>query len=87
MNCRVELTRSAAPSTGELRLNTIPWSELSLNGVPYGPTHWSGELAAGTYHAVFLRPDGARHEVRFKLDAGETVLYCWDFLAGTACRG
>jgi hypothetical protein len=82
-------TASAPPSpaggTGLLLVNSLPWSEVAIDGEARGRTSWKGSLAAGA-HAVTLTDGEGRSatvDVTVKPE-GETRL-CWDFQRGGPC--
>lgn len=79
-------TEAAAPAW--LSVNSIPWSEVSIDGRPRGRTPISRlEVAAGT-HSVRLvsSSDGGHADRTLTLAPGEDGLFCWDYREGSDCK-
>ncbi|MFZ5476957.1 MAG: serine/threonine-protein kinase [Myxococcota bacterium] len=65
-----------------ITLNSVPWSEVWVDGRPLGRTAWKGELAPGAHEVAFVR-DGARHETTLEVTEPATV--CWDLATDSRC--
>jgi len=66
-------------------INSLPWSELTLDGASRGTTDWSGEVTAGRHNLVLETPDGRVHRATLEVPADGIVRYCWDFSEGGPC--
>jgi len=78
------------PATEHVVINTIPWSNVSVDGVSRGTTPLDTKLPTGRVTVTVAEPlSGARHVFRLDLQRGAPGPYraCWDFREGAACRG
>jgi len=66
---------AAGSGTGTLRLNTRPWSRISIDGVPRGNTpQMNLQLSAGTHTITLSNPEfGLTKELVVTIKPGETV--------------
>lgn len=71
---------------GSLKVNAVPWSELSVDGRPVGRTPWQGELPPGP-HTVRLGSSegGAVVEESVTVASSEVSVFCWDHRQGAPC--
>lgn len=74
-----------AAGLGTLRINSVPWSTVSIDGAPVGRTWVERELPAGS-HAVRLETgDGETFERSLDVRPGEQTLFCWNFDVADRC--
>jgi eukaryotic-like serine/threonine-protein kinase len=70
---------------GTLRVNSVPWSTVTIDGAAAGRTWVERELPAGN-HAVRLETgDGQTFERSLDVRAGEQTLFCWNFDVADRC--
>lgn len=74
-----------AAASGKLMVNSLPWSQITLDGADQGATDWSGTLDAGRHNLVLRTSDGRVHRATLTVPADGTVRYCWDFAEGAVC--
>ena len=67
--------RLAAPGTGTLRVQTRPWSKVSIDGRPVGTTPLMNvPLSAGSHTLVFTNDDfGIKKVVKVQIEAGQVL--------------
>ena len=75
----------AATGPGGLFINSVPYSEISLDGTALGPTSWKGDVPAGAHTLILATPDGKRIEKSITVHAGPGNRFCWDFDLGAQC--
>jgi hypothetical protein len=75
----------AVAVTGTLMLNSLPWSNITIDGQNKGPTDWKGDLASGKHNVVLTTSDGRVNRTVLDVKQGEIVRWCWDFDKGAAC--
>ncbi len=76
----------AAPiGTGTLKVNSIPWSSVTLDGVAQSDGAWSGEVAAGSHRVLLRTADGATHTQVVSVVAGGVSSVCWNFELDARC--
>jgi serine/threonine protein kinase len=70
-----ELPTMGTVSTGTIRVNTIPWSQVFIDGRDTGRRTpiMSLRIAAGTHRIGLRTADGTMHSVTVDVGAGETV--------------
>ena len=71
---------------GELRMNSLPWSHMTIDGKPAGRTGKALKLKAGRHTVGLMTTDGRRHSVEVVIRAGQVVKICWDFDKSTKCE-
>jgi len=75
----------AATTTGRLMVNSLPWSNVSVDGTGKGPTDWAGELDAGAHNLVLRTGDGRVKRATVTVPSNDVLRYCWNFDEGTTC--
>lgn len=80
-----------APRSASLKINTQPWSNVSIDGVAVGRTKMGGarfEVPAGRHLIVLESEDGSRYSKHISLAPGEVGSLCVKLRTGleTACR-
>ncbi len=76
----------APRATGRLKLSSVPFGHVTVDGVSGGSGWYNKEVPAGP-HAIVLTTDaGARHSKTIEVVPGKTVNYCWDFDLQVECR-
>ncbi len=80
------VTPTAAPAaSGRLKINSVPWSSVVLDGASVGNTWVDLEVEAGP-HTVRLRTeDGLEHEATVQVPAEDVRYWCWNFDVGDRC--
>lgn len=73
------------PAPGTLLVNSVPWSEVLLDGKPRARTPWSGEVAAGEHVVHLTDRQGREREERLTVPPGGAVRYCWNFTVDAVC--
>jgi len=68
-------------------IHSLPWSELSIDGVPIGRTPWSGELMPGEYRVRLVLPDGREKVTDLAVHPESRTRFCWDFAQEETCPG
>lgn len=66
---------AALVEMGTLSLNSSPWAQVTVDGVPMGRTPLTLKLPAGTHHVVLscsVLPERT-HEMQVEIQAGRTV--------------
>ncbi len=82
----VEPTAAAPPvAPGRLYLNTVPWSEVYVDGAHRGQTGWNAELPAGEHTVTLRRPDGAEKTTQLTVTSGDDTRFCWNFHEESTC--
>lgn len=82
---------SSAPATspvgkGMLSVNSRPWSNVILDGVPEGRTgNWKREMPEGRHEIVLSTADGRTVTKSVTVTAGGDTPLCWDFELGANC--
>jgi hypothetical protein len=76
----------AATGKGELRMNSLPWSNMTVDGKPAGRTGRPIELSAGRHTVVLTTSDGRRHEETLTVRANKTETRCWNFDLEAQCK-
>jgi serine/threonine-protein kinase len=74
---------SAAPGT--LRVNSVPWSTVRIDGSSAGRTWVERELPAGAHSVRLETGDGQVYEATLDVRAGEQTLFCWNFDVADRC--
>jgi serine/threonine-protein kinase len=66
---------ASTQSTGVLRINTRPWSKVSIDGIPAGSTpQMNIKVAAGTHTVTLENPEfGIKQKLTLSVKPGETV--------------
>lgn len=84
----IAVTPGAPPvsETGMVIVNSRPYSDVSIDGAPRGPTSFRGELPVGDHTVVLTRPTGETHALTVTAVSSQETSYCWDFAQGAACR-
>jgi len=75
-----------ATGKGELRMNSLPWSNMTVDGKPAGRTGRPIELSAGRHTVVLTTSDGRRHEETLTVRANKTETRCWNFDLEAQCK-
>jgi serine/threonine protein kinase len=76
----------AATGKGELRMNSLPWSNMTVDGKPAGRTGRPIELSAGRHTVVLTTSDSRRHEETLTVRANKTETRCWNFDLEAQCK-
>ncbi len=63
-------------------VNSLPWSEVEIDGQPVGRTPWRGDLAAGPHRIQLTTGDGRTSE---STTSGSESTVCWDFSRQGRC--
>ena len=69
-----------------LKVRSVPYSNVSLDGAPGGHTPFSREITAGRHDLVLVTADNARVERTLTVRASETSVFCWDFEINAECN-
>ena len=70
-----------------VRINTVPASDLSIDGENVGYTRWSGELMPGEHTVEMTADDGRAQQTVITVSDGEEYTFCWNFdLEGPCTR-
>ena len=80
-----EPAQPEAAVTGTLMLNSLPWSNVTIDGQSKGTTDWKGDLPAGKHNVVLTTSDGRVNRTVLDVTSGDVVRWCWDFDKGAAC--
>ncbi len=75
-----------ATGKGELRINSLPWANMTVDGKPAGRTGRPIELSAGRHSVVLTTSDGRRHEETLTVRANKTETRCWNFDLEAQCK-
>jgi len=75
-----------AEGEGDLRVNSLPWSNMVIDGKPAGRTGQSVRLKAGVHTVALTASDGKTHVMKVEIQSGEVVKLCWDFQRESACE-
>ncbi len=75
----------AAAAEGRLMVNSLPWSNIQLDGASQGTTDWSARITAGRHNLVLTTSDGRVHRKTVTIPPDGVLRYCWDFNAGAIC--
>lgn len=67
----------APPDNVNVAVNSVPWSEIEIDGLPLGRTPWRGSLTAGSHLIALTSADGRSARPGLTARAGSTL--CWDF--------
>jgi len=70
---------------GELRFNSLPWSNIAIDGEPNGRTGKPIELTVGLHQVVLTTADGRQHEMSVTIRANKTETKCWNFDESQLC--
>ncbi len=79
---------SPAPAVvlGTLRVNSQPWSTITLDGVAAGRTGtWKRDLSAGPHTVVLTTTDGRNVSKPVTVPADSETAFCWSFDLDAAC--
>lgn len=78
---------AAAPAAAmqTLSVNSLPYSNVSLDGKAVGTTGWSGSVAVGAHRVLLTTADGRTKSLELNVKETEPKRYCWDFAAGAEC--
>ncbi|MFZ5477013.1 MAG: serine/threonine-protein kinase [Myxococcota bacterium] len=76
----------APVAKGQLKVNSLPWSDLTIDGDPAGRTAFAREVDAGTHVIELVTASGQRAKQTVTVPAGGTANLCWDFDLGAPCR-
>jgi serine/threonine-protein kinase len=68
-----------AAGTGTLNINSIPISNVLVDGRPVGPTPRSMPVAAGKHQVTFVHPTKGRKSISVNVVAGKTALAATKF--------
>ena len=68
-----------APGTGTLNLNSIPISNVLIDGRPVGPTPRQVPIAAGKHSVTFVHPTLGRRSITVNVAPGKTALAATKF--------
>ena len=71
---------------GKVRINSRPWSRVSLDGKALGRTGWRGELSVGRHRVKLETNDGRSTTMPVVVRADREEFYCWDFDADAECE-
>ena len=75
-----------AEGEGELRLNTLPWSDMVIDGKPAGRSGNAIRLKAGVHTVALTTGDGKTHVMKVEIQSGKVLKLCWDFQREAACE-
>jgi cytoskeletal protein RodZ len=75
-----------ATGKGELRMNSLPWANMTVDGKPAGRTGRPIELSAGRHTVVLTTSNGRRHEETLTVRANKTETRCWNFDLEAQCK-
>jgi hypothetical protein len=67
-------------------VNSRPWANLTIDGVSFGTTGWTGELSVGRHSIHLVTADGRSRTDALQVRSGGTARYCWDFDMGAECE-
>jgi len=75
----------AAPVSRDVVINSVPWSEITIDGAAQGRTVWKGTLTTGPHVVTMTTTDGevATRSITV-LDEGKNR-FCWDFALEGPC--
>ena len=86
---------SAAPAASEpaapavamqmLSINSLPWSNVTVDGKGVGTTGWSGTVRAGTHRVVLKTSDGKTKSLDLNVKDTGPMRFCWDFGTESEC--
>ena len=78
---------SAAPeATGTLKFNSVPWSNVTVDGTSAGVTPFNRAIAAGSHTIVLQTSAGETTRHTLKVAAGAVTNWCWEFELAAECR-
>lgn len=76
--------RPVAAATATVRIGSLPYATVRVDGQAVGVTPWVGELAVGSRRVVLRTQDGQSKPVTLTVGNLGAEL-CWDFSADAAC--
>ncbi len=68
-----------------IRINSVPYSELTVDGRPRGRTPKRLELTPGPHRVLLETADGLRHQQDLQVDEHTPDPWCWDFASDQVC--
>ena len=71
---------------GELRMNSLPWAHVVIDGAPAGRTGRPVALKAGVHTVALTTSDGSTHSMKVTITSGEVLKLCWDFDKEERCE-
>jgi serine/threonine protein kinase len=75
-----------ATGKGELRMNSLPWANMTVDGKPAGRTGRPIKLSAGRHTVVLTTTHGQRHEETLTIRTNKTESRCWNFDLEAPCQ-
>ena len=68
-----------------LSVNSLPYSNVALDGKAMGVTGWSGSVSVGNHRVTLTTADGRSKTLELNVKETEPKRYCWDFAEGAEC--
>ena len=78
--------RTLEEGFGELRFNSLPWANVTVDGKPSGRTGRSVKLPTGVHNVVLTTSDGRVHKMVLTVENQQVNVVCWNFDLGKPCR-
>lgn len=74
-----------AAVTQRLSVNSLPWSNVTVDGKGVGTTGWTGTVPVGAHRVGLKTEDGQTKSIELTVKETEPTRFCWDFHLGTEC--
>ena len=93
--CKAHAPDPAPPDTpapgledgwGELRMNSLPWANLVIDGKPEGRSGKPIHLPAGVHNLALITTDGRRHKMSITIESGQVLQRCWSCDLNQPCQ-